>query len=146
VTEHQGGAAHEQSDDRLRAVEVGLAVLTGKVEEVRSDVKEGFASMGLEGRLKSCPHNEDFVRVLAALEQGGKRFADIENALTEAIAVRSTITTEHAKRIQVLEDDWSSAKTSVKTAKWVVGFFGLMVGWMFNELLPVLEKLLNISK
>ncbi|MCK9629012.1 MAG: hypothetical protein M0R37_10525 [Bacteroidales bacterium] len=146
MTEHQSGVSYELPDDRLRAVEVGLAVLAGKVEDVRADVKEGFANMGLDGRLKSCPHNEDFVRVLGALEAGGKRFNDLESALTEAVAARSTITTEHAKRIKVLEDDWSSAKTSVKTAKWVVGFFGLMVGWMFNELLPVLEKLLNISK
>lgn len=138
--------ALDKLDDRLRSVETTLSGLQVEVQESRCDIKEGFDRLNAEGRKRSCPHNDDFVNILNALDSGGKRFSQLEEALEEAIATRNSRITDEAgerkkleERVETLENKWTQAVTSVKSAKWVFGIVGAVVAFVWTQLYPLIK-------
>lgn len=128
-------------DQRLRAVESGLAVLSGEVKEARLDIHDLASDSRVAPRRETCPHNEDFVQVLAALEAGGKRFGAIEGELKRAVAERKATTENHEQRLGHLEEEWMKAVQSYRTARWMIGLVAAALGWLARDLLPLLDLL-----
>lgn len=128
-------------DRRMGAVEQALAGLTVQVMETREDVREYLSAHAHTPRKDTCPHNEDFVRIMAALEAGGKRFGSIEGELARAVAERKATTENHEQRLSYLEQEWLKALQSYRTARWLVGLLAALLGWMARDILPLLDRL-----
>lgn len=118
-------------DARMRAVETQLYGLSIEVRETRQDVREFVTGQAVGPRRETCPHNEDFVKVLAALEAGGKRFGGIEKVLWGECGIDKGL----VGRVEAMEHIvlWA------KGAKWAIVAGAAVSGWLGGLLWPYIR-------
>ena len=118
-------------DFRMRAVETQLFGLAVEVRETRQDLRDFVTNQAIGPRRETCPHNEDFVRILAALEAGGKRFGDLERAVWGEGSTDKGLT----GRVEAMEHLvlWA------RGAKWAIIAGATALGWLGGLLWPYLR-------
>jgi hypothetical protein len=111
-------------DARLRRVEEKLAE---QVIELR--LWREMDTRDDSRRRDTCPHNEDFVKILASLEAGGKRFDEIERCVTA-----------YDGRIDRIEKLLLKKTSFFDGAKWMLVLIGGAIVWTIDRLWITLAK------